>query len=335
MRPPPPRFRIARDDHGEAVRDLQHRLAEAGYETAPAEAGLFGPSTETAVRAFQSARGLRVDGICGRQTWSSLVEAGYALGDRLLYHRTPMLRGDDVVDLQRRLNALGFDAGREDGLFGPNTYAALLDFQRNVGVATDGICGPASVGALDRLSRFAGGSVAAVRERESLRGGARRLAGRRIYLAVEPGLDALGERVGKGLIDAGAEVLVDGAGDEDSTVAAEANRYGAELFVGLRFGDAPGCCCDFFATKTFRSEAGYRVARSILEELSGVLGCPAGSANGRAYAALRETRMAAVVCQPVEAGDVDGVRRLVARSGDAGRAIVRGIRRGVEEPFED
>ena len=335
MGPPSPRFRLALDDKGDAVRDLQNRLAEAGFETAPAEAGVFGATTEAAVRAFQAARGLRVDGICGRQTWSSLVEAGYALGDRLLYHRTPMLRGDDVVDLQHRLNALGFDAGREDGLFGPSTYAALLEFQRNVGVAGDGICGPASVAALDRLSRFAGGSVAAVRERESLRGGARRLAGRRIYLAVEPGLDALGEGVGKGLMDAGADVLVDGAGEDDSAVAAEANRYAAELFVGLRFGDAPGCCCDFFATKTFRSEAGYRVARSILEELAGVFPCHSGSPSGRAYAALRETRMAAVVCQPVQAGDVEGVRRLVARSGDVGRAIVRGIRRGVEEPLDD
>ena len=36
-----------------------------------------------------------------------------------------MLRGDDVSELQRRLNALGFDAGREDGILGPETEAAL------------------------------------------------------------------------------------------------------------------------------------------------------------------------------------------------------------------
>lgn len=330
-----PRFRIAPGDQGEAVRDLQHRLATLGYEVAPAETGSFGESTEAAVRAFQSARGLRVDGICGRQTWSSLVEAGYALGDRLLYHRTPMLRGDDVVDLQHRLNALGFDAGREDGIFGPNTAAGLLEFQRNVGVAGDGICGPASVAALDRLSRFAGGSVATVRERESLRAAARRLAGRRVYLAVEPGLDALGELVGKGLIDTGAEVLVDGAGDEDSLVAGEANRYSADLFLGLRFGDTPGCTCDYFASKSFRSEGGYRVACCVLEELSAALGCTSRAPSGRAYAVLRETRMPAVVCQPVEADDVEGVRRLVARAGDAGRAIVRGVRRGIEDPFDE
>ena len=33
------------------------------------------------------------------------------MGDRFLYLRRPMLRGDDVADLQRRLSALGFDTG--------------------------------------------------------------------------------------------------------------------------------------------------------------------------------------------------------------------------------
>jgi N-acetylmuramoyl-L-alanine amidase len=319
---------------GEAVRDLQHRLTSLGFESAPAEAGVFGDSTADAVRAFQTARGLRVDGICGRQTWSSLVEAGYRLGDRLLYHRTPMLRGDDVLELQQRLNALGFDAGRGDGIFGPHTADALRDFQRNVAAVPDAICGPESVAALDRLSRFAGGSVATVREKEALRDGALRLAGRRVYLAVEPGLDALAEVVEKGLMELGADVLVDRSGEDDSMVAAEANRYAADLFLGLRFGDLAGTCsCDYFASHASRSEGGCHMARCITEELSAVLGGPPAEPAGRAYAVLRETRMPAVVCQPVQADDVEGVRRLVSRAGAAGRAIVHGVRRGVEEPL--
>jgi N-acetylmuramoyl-L-alanine amidase len=325
---------LAPGDEGEAVRDLQHRLGSLGFESSPAEAGAFGESTEAAVRAFQTARGLRVDGICGRQTWSGLVEAGYRLGDRLLYHRTPMLRGDDVVELQEKLNALGFDAGRGDGIFGPRTADALRDFQRNVAAVPDAICGPESIAALERLSRFAGGSVASVREKEALRDGALRLAGRRVYVAVEPGLDALGEVVAKGLMELGADVLVDASGEDDSAVAAEANRYAADLFLGLRFGDIPGpYSCDYFASHASRSEGGCHVARCITEELSVALGYPPGQPNGRAYAVLRETRMPAVVCQPVQADDVDGVRRLVARAGDAGRAIVRGVQRGVEEPL--
>jgi len=312
---------------GEAVRDLQHRLASLAYETAPAEAGVFGESTAAAVRAFQTARGLRVDGI-------SLVEAGYRLGDRLLYHRTPMLRGDDVLELQQKLNALGFDAGRGDGIFGPRTAEALREFQRNVAAVPDAICGPESIAALERLSRFGGGSVASVREKEALRDGALRLAGRRVYLAVEPGLDALGDVVAKGLIELGAEVLVDGSGDDDSIVAPEANRYAADLFLGIRFGDIAGSCsCDYFASHASRSEGGCHVARCITEELSAVLGCTPVEPAGRAYAVLRETRMPAVVCQPVQADDVDGVRRLVSRAGAAGRAIVNGVRRGVEEPL--
>ena len=316
------------------MRDLQQRLAGLGYETAVAEAGVYGDSTGTAVRAFQTARGLRVDGICGRQTWSGLVEAGYRLGDRLLYHRTPMLRGDDVLELQEKLNALGFDAGRGDGIFGQRTAEALREFQRNVGAVTDGICGPESIASLERLSRFAGGSVAAVREKEALRDGALRLEGRRVYLAVEPGLEVLGETVAKGLMELGADVLVDGSGDDDSVVAAEANRYEADLFLGVRFGDIPGHpSCDYFASHASRSEGGCQVARRVSEELAAALDYTLIEPVGRAYAVLRETRMPAVVCQPVQADDVEGVRQLRARAGAAGRAIVSGVQRGVEEPL--
>ena len=63
-----------------------------------------------------------------------------------------MMRGDDVAELQTRLGRLGFgDAGRVDGVFGPDTLEALEEFQHNVGIAGDGICGPDSVAALVRL----------------------------------------------------------------------------------------------------------------------------------------------------------------------------------------
>ena len=42
---------------------------------AGAEVGAFCPATEAAVRAFQSGRGLRVDGVCDEQTWAALVES--------------------------------------------------------------------------------------------------------------------------------------------------------------------------------------------------------------------------------------------------------------------
>lgn len=318
---------------GEPVRDLQQRLAAAGHVPIGDEAGVFGAATETALRAFQEARGIRVDGVCGPETWSALVESGFALGDRLLYERSPNLRGDDVAELQRRLNALGFDAGRGDGIFGDQTGAALREFQRNTGLAVDGILGPETLEGLARVSTRAEGSVAAVRERESLRD-PRRLRDHRVYVAVAPEFQTLGDVLGRTLSAVGAQTITDLSGEDDSAVATRANQYHADLFLGIRAGDRSGCRCHYFASGDFRSEAGYRVARAIQEELDAVLGRRDAEVEGpcgRSFVILRETRMAAVVCEPVGERDVAAMGALVAAVADVGAAIARGIQRGVEE----
>jgi N-acetylmuramoyl-L-alanine amidase len=324
---------LRRGEVGEGVRDLQRRLAALGHDSAGDEAGEFGPATEAAVRAFQQQRGLLVDGLCGPQTWAALVESGFALGDRMLYFRQPMLRGDDVAELQRRLNALGIDAGREDGILGHETAGAIVELQRNVGLAPDGICGPATVAALRRVDSLAAGSVASVREREMLRRGPHGLGGKRVFLTAAPGFEALGDAVARGLVEAGAGALLDSAGGDDSAIAASANQFGAALFLAVRPGAGADCVCSYFSTGTFRSEAGYRVAAAVQAELTGLLPS-APEPNGKAYSILRETRMAAIVCELVERGDVAGMRNVVARAGDISRAIVRGVRRGVGEQPE-
>ena len=318
---------------GEAVRDLQRRLAALGHDTSPDEPGEFGPATEAAVRAFQEERRLDVDGVCGSHTWAALVESGFALGDRTLYFRQPMLRGDDVAELQRQLNALGFDAGREDGILGEQTAVAVAEFQRNVGLAPDGVCGWTTVAALRRVGTLAGGSVASVREREMLRRGPHGLGGKRVFITAAPGFEALGDAVCRGLAEAGAGALLDSAGSDDSTTATAANQFGAALVLALRAGTAHrGSLCTYFSSGTFRSEAGFRVATAVQNELRAVLPT-APEPTGKAYGILRETRMAAVVCELVERGDVAAMRNIVARAGDVSRAIVRGVRRGVgDEP---
>ena len=133
-----------------------------------------------------------------------------------------MLRGDDVAELQRRLNALGFDAGREDGMLGPETEAAIRLFQREAGLATDAVCGPATTAALERMGTLAEGSVARVREREAWRRDDRPLRDRRCFLVVEPELSVLGGGVARRLREIGAVV----AGPAIAHVgrAAEANQ---------------------------------------------------------------------------------------------------------------
>ncbi len=325
---------LRRGTRGEAVRDLQQRLGALGRAVAPDDAGEFESGTETAVRTFQTERGLRADAIVGPDTWAALVEAGYGLGDRLLYHRRPMLRGDDVVELQRRLNSLGFDAGREDGIFGPDTQTAFTEFQRAPGLATDGICGSLAVATLRRVGTLAEGSVATVRERELLRAGPHRLAGRRIFVAATPGLAVLGEQLARRFAEAGVVVVTDTSGDQDSLLADAANRFGADLFLAVRSGTDPGWRCAHFATGRFRSEAGRVIAGAICDEVGRVLARP-GEVAGRAYASLRETRMPAVVCELAQEGDVEAMRAVATAIGDVSQAMVRGVRAGVERPELD
>ena len=101
---------LDRGARGGPVLDVQARLGALGYRIDPHEHGLFGPSTEEAVREFQQRRRLIVDGLGGEDTWNELVEAGYHLADRIVYLRHPPFRGDDVRALQAELNLLGFDA---------------------------------------------------------------------------------------------------------------------------------------------------------------------------------------------------------------------------------
>ena len=151
-----------------------------------------------------------------------------------------MLRGDDVAELQRRLNGLGFDAGREDGILGDDTTRALVEFQRNMDLPTDGICGASTISVLDRVGTLAEGSVASVREREVLRRGPHRLSGRRVFVAAAPGFETLARTVVRELDEIGAGAALDATGADDPILAAEANRYAADLFLAFRAGDASG-----------------------------------------------------------------------------------------------
>ncbi len=322
---------LRRGDHGDAVRDLQHRLVGAGLMIGPEEFARFGAQTEDAVRDFQTRRSIRVDGVVGPETWGTLVESGFELGDRLLYLRSPNLRGDDVSALQRTLNRLGFDAGREDGILGPDTAGALRDYQRNAGLSVDGVAGPATLDALRRVERMADGSVAQVRERDELRRPGS-LTGRRVYVAVAPGFDQIGAPLRQRLEQGQAEVMQDLSGAADDALAERANRWGADLIVALRSGEQRGWQLLYFESGEFRSERGCHTATLIGDELA--RSAPAAATEpvaGRAYRILRETRMAAVV---VALGDDDPAHlaELLAHAGEIGTGIGRGIRRAFEEP---
>jgi N-acetylmuramoyl-L-alanine amidase len=312
---------------GEAVRDLQRRLAAVDVDLTNGLGGAYDESTAEAVRRFQKSRGLEVDGICGRETWSALVEAGYRLGDRLLYLRSPMLRGDDVAELQRRLGALGFDARWLDGIFGPDTERAVEDFQRNSALTVDGVAGRDTLAALQRLRppEADTASVMGVRERELLRGAPAQLSGRRIAVGQSGGLDALLTGLGRLLRDRGAVVVVLDHPDP-SVQAVEANRFAAEVYLTVDLTPEPICRAAYFAVTGFESVGGRRLAELISATVPTVVG-GSGSSEGMRLPILRETRMPAVACR------LGPTAEIVAHGAGVAAALVDCLERWCRSPL--
>ena len=309
---------------GDAVLDVQGRLTALGCHIDPSEHGEFGPSTKQAVQEFQQRRHLLVDGVVGDDTWEELVEAGYSLGDRLLYLRYPYDRGDDVRALQASLNVLGFDVGREDGIFGQRTDRAVRQFQRNVGLPPDGIVGTTTIEAVARLRPVGPGpGLSTVREGEVLRRMSASLHGARIAIDAGHGPGDPGAQGPSGLLEADATLLLAAAlldeltgrgaapfllrhGGSDPSVSAradQANELGAEVLISLHLNSHPesaaeGASTYYYGREGWFSQAGQRLAEVIQESLVARLERKDGRTHAKSLPLLRETQMPAVQVEP-------------------------------------
>lgn len=126
---------------GAQVKAVQQLLNEQG-QAAGATDGTFGPATQSAVTAYQTAHGLSADGVVGSRTWTALLSAG---ATATLQQGTS---GDGVKRLQRALTAaLGSTVG-VDGSFGSATTTAVRSYQTSRGLTADGIVGPGTWAAL-------------------------------------------------------------------------------------------------------------------------------------------------------------------------------------------
>lgn len=163
--PDPFRGPLRKGDSGEQVVVLQamlNRVAQ-NYPAIPKITptdGIFGNRTESAVRKFQSIFGLTADGVVGRATWYQLVflyvgvsRLSELLSEGQTYYQvkppssgTPLTEGDtgiSVTGLQYFLSVVGqvlynIAPLSIDGVYGPNTTQAVLDFQRNFGLPPTG-----------------------------------------------------------------------------------------------------------------------------------------------------------------------------------------------------
>ena len=295
---------------GEGVREIQERLSALGHSCDRDRPGEFGEATLTAVKAFQRNRGLPTTGVVGQESWRALYEAGYRLGDRLLFLRRPMLRGDDVAELQGRLDALGFDTGKPDGIFGPQTERGLRDFQFNRGLAIDGISGPEVITELRLVARgeMRAGRVT-LREREWLRSRPPTLVGARIYF--DPACRTQEEAsVSWEAATAASIALQQGGGTPilsrgvDSTFpervrARRANRMGADLIISFQLSGRPTGVISYFATSRSHSVAGKLIASCLADAME-------LDVAGQATAILKDTRSPAVVITVPDLGATTG-----------------------------
>ena len=132
---------------GSDVLKLQKALLELGFNPNGTD-GKFGRGTETAVKAYQAARGLEADGKAGTLTLTKL----YAETDgQSATVTTPVTTnpntlkygdsGSRVTELQTALVKLGYNTNGVDGRFGAGTQRAVISFQKDNGLEADGLAG--------------------------------------------------------------------------------------------------------------------------------------------------------------------------------------------------
>lgn len=311
---------------GSKVVDIQRRLRLLGYNLAKYEIdGIFGLETITAIKKFQQDRGLLATGIVDEETWQELVDAGYKIGDRLLYLKVPPLRGDDVKTLQSWLKVLGFYTYNENGIFHENTHKALIEFQKNMNLPADGIAGETTLQHLRNLKRIIESRkssnypfVKSYKENSSIEK-------IRVILDYGENIDYKSEGfkfykekiyICKSVVNFCRDMLLEKGIDTLLTVNDVintslflndridfANKSDAEILVSVNPAssydlDSNGSSCFYFQGFKSYSISGKRIANLIQDKLVHNLNSLDCRVHGANFAILKETKMTAVVVEP-------------------------------------
>ncbi len=160
---------LQKGDNGPSVSGLQKQLQHAGFYQAPITR-VYDRHTEDAVRRFQKAAGITVDGVAGVSTlqklegWRSvstnpkLKKKTQVVSARIIRKQVPkatvvknpqttkyLKKGDEgevVRVLQEQLRVAGYYYGNATGIFGPITEESVKRFQKAYNLDVDGVVGP-------------------------------------------------------------------------------------------------------------------------------------------------------------------------------------------------
>jgi N-acetylmuramoyl-L-alanine amidase len=317
---------IRKGSKGAKILDIQRRIKLLGYSLGPGEIdGIFGPETEKAVKKFQQDRSVSVTGIVDDECWQELVDAGYSIGERMLYLKEPPFRGDDVKTLQLWLKTLGFFKNNESGIFDRNTHYALIEFQKNMKLNPDGILGGDTLVHLNSLKRI-------INEKQSsnfpLVMDFKKKKGKKIKIILDYGglpAETIKEKKEYGkdgilvcsqIIDKCRILLEDEKFEVFTTVLKsrkffpglysrirKANKSKGDLLVSINLNycsdpKASGSSCYYFKGLKSFSIGGKRIAELIQEKLIKKLKITDCRVHGTSYAILKDTNMTSVLVEP-------------------------------------
>ncbi len=117
---------------GTQVKYLQYNLNGLGYNAGSAD-GKFGANTKKAVRQYQTASNLGVDGITGPKTLSSIKSK--------------------VTGIQNNLQKLNYYSGSIDGIYGSGTKSAVKNFQSKYKLTANGIADSKTISTLNNAAK--------------------------------------------------------------------------------------------------------------------------------------------------------------------------------------
>ena len=213
---------------------------------------------------------------------------------------------------------MGFACGKEDGTFGAETDRAVREFQSNLGLRSDGVCGPSTYRSLGQLRRTVGQeSSQEVRDRIALQNAKTGIQGKVIVLdpgsaSANPSMDAgllsveVAGRLERRLIPLGAQVIIttpltpsDEEPPEEAARAKICNELSADLVISLtsfnQEHEPTGVNAYYFGRDGgSHSVPGKLMATMLLERLGEDTGRPWTEPQPRTWDILRHTRMPAV-----------------------------------------
>jgi peptidoglycan hydrolase-like protein with peptidoglycan-binding domain len=133
---------LAVGSRGDDVKVLQQRLKQLGYFKYPEITGYFGTVTEAAVKQFQRANGLPINGTADAATLERLERAASQRAAAASSSSTTLKigsRGSKVSQLQTNLKLLGyFTYPNVTGYYGTITADAVRRFQKDNGLPATG-----------------------------------------------------------------------------------------------------------------------------------------------------------------------------------------------------